>query len=40
MPVHQTLARIVVPVQKQVEEALDAAAPLDTLEQLVKQVSD
>ena len=40
MPAHQTLARMVVPVQEQMEEALSVAALLDSMEQPVKELID
>ena len=40
MPAHQTHARMVVDALLQMEEPLNAGAPLDTLVKLVKQVSD
>ena len=40
MPAHQTLARMVVPVQEQTEEALSVAALLDSMEQPVKELID
>ena len=39
MSVHQTLARIMVSVQEQVEEFLHAADLLDSMEHTVKKVS-
>ena len=40
MPVHQILAGMVVDALVQMEEPLNAGAPLDTLVKLVKEVSD